>query len=1272
MPTGRSVPFVQVPPHPTRNATSVPRPSREPRRHLAYVLVPEPPSRKRKAERSPSPSSPPKTMKAAAEEAGPSSLTNSGHRAEEDILEYTEDELDLGDDVCSNSEDEIPIRTITEFCIFEGQEMVWATQLLGDITSRPFTALGLVKPHLLDSTDDGDDEDAQFVRDLKILELDIHHVSADGTIDPNIYIKTARAWYILDTPASIYRPYFVPLQIRHDYTHHIVSAARRARTTYAGFVKSLKAPFTEKQLKTVEVVEYFRTFISVIAYDLKATTNRDINKVPLVKTLLETQDLSEHLEIREPLEAKAFVTPIVGRIVMPYVTCAMTVVGSDSAESDQVPVDEYLDNQPKHDHDNPTSMRWINCLSHPGYYDSVEVDGVIYEQGDIVAVNPGKDDDDERAKRAMLSAEFCRNPYARHAWFIQIQYFFDDTKEKDHLGEPTKKLHGQWFAHGGDTILQEFNHSQELFMLEECDDIYVSSIYRKCAVRKLGLEETEIPDEGEDTSSATYFYRFLWGSEEYDFRDPPTIEEQRRVTSLLHEHTPCVNCGFAAEEAERLKLRPLGPEVPNGFTQFGYDYHCGDFVFVKPQTPLPTPLFIGQITDIEGLAGDLKEDRVVCSIRYFKRYSEDERRLYRTHKINKVKAMDLDGVCWVKFIDQADVDAIEDWIKADSVLDRFYTNTELSDGDLVPVTKTKFDRRVCQSCAEKHELDSEQYHLRNGPRPITCLDVFSGAGGLSEGMSRTNFFDTKWAIEQSPSAAETFAANHPKTKVLCADVNDILKYVVDRKEGKKPPLPRSSNGSLISDEDIPHPGQVDFVGGGSPCQPFSGANYFRFQKPDVRTTLPYTMLGLVEALQPTFVLLENVTGLMAYTLPGDGKRVEMAALKLFCRVLIALGYQVRYKVLQAGQYGAPQDRERIIFLGAMRGHKLPDFPIPTHAFKPARQWKIPLRRTDRIRPPTCSRTDDDHLYAPHPAVTVNDAIDDLPAFEWISPHRLIPQTPRDVTNQRDRKLAGILQCAVSKVPVGFPAAVAFPKEPRTRFQRMMRRKDGLVEHHVTQAFRDSIVELTTLVPLRAWSNHRWILPETILPPIMRRPEDTTNIFYGRLDGAGYFKTAMTQPKPHGQKAYFIHPKYKRALTLREFARSQGFPDGYVFCSTESTPAAKLKDQLRWAAVSALQPFMIGVNEVREKVASNVYSPFLFERTCASAAALTIIVSWRLTREFLRLRVPAAAAKWTTGGFQETEIPPSKQSSAPSNARVVGSGGSKQMIYYDKLESRLRL
>ncbi|KAJ7134729.1 S-adenosyl-L-methionine-dependent methyltransferase [Mycena epipterygia] len=848
---------------------------------------------------------------------------------------------------------------------------------------------------------------------------------------------------------------------------------------------------------------------------------------------------------------------------MPHLKGGIRVLSCDMTAPEHVLVQKL--NEVHHEHDHPTSIRWGNCLSHPGYYASVIMDGVIYKIGDIVSVNPGEDVDEERATAA---GKYCANLYARRVWFIQIEYFFDDETERDYRGQPTKKLHGVWFAHGSETILQQVAHSQELFLLEECDDINVSSIFRKCDVRKLWLEEVEPPDDG-DEKATSYFNQLVWDGGECEFRSPPTAEEQLRVKHLLPPHKPCTNCGFVAEETLHMKIRPLGPELaPNGFTQYEHNYHSGDFVYIKPASSSATPLLIGQIFEIEGLQpGELREEDVFCSVRYFKRYTEDwmdskdERRLYYSRHINKVNSKDIDGVCFVKFIDEADVDGIQAWIKEDRHLDRFYTNSRKSrSGDLVAMDKDYL--KICSFCVDEYDqevLEMEQYDLRN--EPISVLDIFSGAGGLSEGMRRTGFFEAKWAIEQSTSAAQTFTANHPKTNVLCADVNAVLKYISEKQEGKVPDPVRSSDGSIIPDEKIPGRGDLELVSGGPPCQPFSGANMYK-REDDMRSTLPYTMLSFAEVLEPTFFLLENVTGLLhhAVTVSGTGQRVDKAAIKLICRVLIALGYQVRFKVLQAGQYGAPQDRERIIFVAAKRGHKLPDFPIPTHAFfKAARRWKIPIRPRYRIRPPTRSRGED-HLFASHPAVTVDDAIGDLPAFDWVNPHRLIDRTTTDAEEEQRRQRAGILQCNVFKEPVGFPDPVAYATKPQTRYQRAMRRQDGLpVSHHVTKAFSDLVVESTTMVPLKPWSNHRF-LPQEILPKIMRKSEDHAN-FYGRLDGSAYFKTAMTAPKPHGKK-YFIHPSQKRALSLREFARSQGFPDGYTLCSSESTPAARLQDYFK--------------------------------------------------------------------------------------------------------------
>jgi hypothetical protein len=103
-----------------------------------------------------------------------------------------------------------------------------------------------------------------------------------------------------------------------------------------------------------------------------------------------------------------------------------------------------------------------------------------------------------------------------------------------------------------------------------------------------------------------------------------------------------------------------------------------------------------------------------------------QRRLYRTRHVNQVKASDIDGVCFVKFIEEADVEAIEAWIKDDSDLERFYTNErQIGSGDLVPMEVEEIE--VCQHCEHVYQQEMaamDRYHLFNDP--LSALDLFSG------------------------------------------------------------------------------------------------------------------------------------------------------------------------------------------------------------------------------------------------------------------------------------------------------------------------------------------------------------------------------------------------------------------------------------------------------------------------------------------------------------------------------------------------------------------
>lgn len=130
-----------------------------------------------------------------------------------------------------------------------------------------------------------------------------------------------------------------------------------------------------------------------------------------------------------------------------------------------------------------------------------------------------------------------------------------------------------------------------------------------------------------------------------------------------------------------------------------------------------------------------------------------------------------------------------------------------------------------------------------------------------------------------------------------------------------------------------------------------------------------------------------------YSLPNStGKAVKLGAVKIILRCLAAMGqvhhsnvllpfltelpysYQFRFNILNAGAYGAPQSRNRLIIMASQQGCPLPKVPTPSHAF-PSRSVSIDL--TDGSRIVTVNNQD-----APHPPVTVQDAIGDLPSFDW--------------------------------------------------------------------------------------------------------------------------------------------------------------------------------------------------------------------------------------------------------------------------------------------------
>lgn len=182
---------------------------------------------------------------------------------------------------------------------------------------------------------------------------------------------------------------------------------------------------------------------------------------------------------------------------------------------------------------------------------------------------------------------------------------------------------------------------------------------------------------------------------------------------------------------------------------------------------------------------------------------------------------------------------------------------------------------------------------------ITFIDLFAGAGGLSEGLSEAGFHPL-FANEIVNTYALTYQKNHCGTQVTTADI-------------------RSLDAEAVRDELGLKRGELDLIAGGPPCQGFSINAPIR-SKNDARNHLFKEYLRFVDAFAPRFILIENVPGLVSFE---NGETLDA-----ILTALNGLGYGADVRILGAAYYGVPQMRWRTIIIGC-RGAELPNDAFPT-------------------------------------------------------------------------------------------------------------------------------------------------------------------------------------------------------------------------------------------------------------------------------------------------------------------------------------------------------
>lgn len=320
------------------------------------------------------------------------------------------------------------------------------------------------------------------------------------------------------------------------------------------------------------------------------------------------------------------------------------------------------------------------------------------------------------------------------------------------------------------------------------------------------------------------------------------------------------------------------------------------------------------------------------------------------------------------------------------------------------------------------------------------VDLFAGVGGLSLGFEMEGF-DIIVANEYDPSIANAYMANHPNTNMIVGDITKIdIKKVFS-----------------------PYKGKIDVIVGGPPCQGFSQKGQ-RKTINDERNFLFKYFVEVVNLIMPQYFVMENVPNLLT----AENGLFKNEIIELFGN----LGYSLTSDVLNAADYGVPQNRKRAIIVGK-RGISSP------------------------LLPPKSNHK-----------VTIWEAIEDL-AF----------------LNSGEG-----CECQPYKIPA------------KSAYACKLRKNSTKLHNHIATKHSKLALERLKLIPPNCGKE---VLPQEHL---------TKSIYSGtwtRMVKNEVSVTITTRfDTPSSGK--FTHPYLDRAITVREAARIQSFPDTFIFTGTKSS------------------------------------------------------------------------------------------------------------------------
>lgn len=396
----------------------------------------------------------------------------------------------------------------------------------------------------------------------------------------------------------------------------------------------------------------------------------------------------------------------------------------------------------------------------------------------------------------------------------------------------------------------------------------------------------------------------------------------------------------------------------------------------------------------------------------------------------------------------------------------------------------------------------------------SLAEFFCGCGGTSRGFTNSGRFDAVFGNDVKSEALRTFEFNHASDKVPPATVQKDIRL-----------LEIETIHDLLKSRGVKKH-ELDCLVGGPPCQGFSQMRRSEQREKgkivkfrgysqlahDPRNDLVLRYIEVAEALQPKFLVIENVPQMLSHGFQGRLGKLSEIVIQMLEK---DLGYKVEVAVVNCADYGVPQLRERAVFIASAIGSAT--FPQKTH----------------------CNPKDKKAISSGlSPWVTVREAIGDLP-----------PPPLGDDT------LGG--------------GALSLYRPSDSEFAASMRTARTFPYNHVTRSYKNSVLKIINeMRPGKTWDAEsermrsrydKLIAVEakdnrvssTAARSALMRKGEINPVFYKEYYWSAYTRLAWDAPSltitansNFLGSGRFTHPTQSRGITMREAARLQSFDDDF--------------------------------------------------------------------------------------------------------------------------------